>query len=49
MCGLSFSELAAIHILRSFAVVNNSAGDIYSSCAKQDMRLEICYTIQVYK
>ena len=45
MCGLSFSELAAIHILRSFAAVNNGAGDIYSSCVKQGMRPEICYTI----
>lgn len=45
MRGLSFSELAAIHILRSFAAVNNGAGDIYSSCVKQGMRPEICYTI----
>lgn len=45
MRGLSFSELAAIHILRSFAAVNNGAGDIYSSCVKQGMSPEICYTI----
>ena len=33
MRGLSCSELITIHIIRSIAAVNNSAGDIYYSCA----------------
>ena len=44
-CGFSlFFVFTTIFVLWSFAAVNNSTGDIYYSCAKQDMRLEICYT-----